>query len=112
MLPAGLAATARCPGGYGIRPYAVGVDACIASEPRRLPHVAFLGPLCEGAPPAGGGGENPAAIRNFTGYGKVLSLRPCGATSLAEGGRGGALPRKRPIPGHPRAGHIRPYCAF
>ena len=78
MPPAGLAATARCPGGYGIRPYAVGVDACIDSEPRRLPHVAFLGPLCEGAPPAGGGGENPAAIRNFTGYGKVLSLRPCG----------------------------------
>ena len=78
MPPAGLAATARCPGGYGIRPYAVGVDACIDSEPQRLPHVAFLGPLCEGAPPAGGGGENPAAIRNFTGYGKVLSLRPCG----------------------------------
>ena len=58
MPPAGLAATARCPGGYGIRPYAVGIDACIDSEPRRLPHVAFLGPLCEGAPPAGGGGEN------------------------------------------------------
>ena len=64
MPPAGLAATARCPGGYGIRPYAVGVDACIDSEPQRLPHVAFPGPLCEGAPPAGGGGENPAVIRN------------------------------------------------
>ena len=79
MPPAGLAATARCPGGYGIRPYAVGVDACIDSEPRRLPHVAFLGPLCEGAPPAGGGGENCTAIRNISGYGKVLSLRPYGA---------------------------------
>ena len=64
MHPAGLAATARCPGGYGIRPYAVGVDACIDSEPRRLPHVAFLGPLCEGAPPAGGGGENFVVARN------------------------------------------------
>ena len=78
MPPAGLAATARCPGGYGIRPYAVGVDACIDSEPRRLPHVAFLGPLCEGAPPAGGGGENLAAIRNASGNDEVLSLRPCG----------------------------------
>ena len=49
MPPAGLAATARCPGGYGIRPYAVGVDACIDSEPRRLPHVAFLGPSARGS---------------------------------------------------------------
>ena len=79
MPPAGLAATARCPGGYGIRPYAVGVDACIDSEPQRLPHVAFPGPLCEGAPPAGGGGENCTAARNISGYGKVLSLRPFGA---------------------------------
>ena len=38
-----------------------------------------LGPLCEGAPPAGGGGENCAAARNISGYGKVLSLRPFGA---------------------------------
>ena len=38
-----------------------------------------LGPLCEGAPPAGGGGENCTAIRNISGYGKVLSLRPYGA---------------------------------
>ena len=76
MHPAGLAATARCPGGYGIRPYAVGVDACIDSEPRRLPHVAFLGPLCEGAPPAGGGGENLATTRKISGNGKVLSLSP------------------------------------
>ena len=69
----------------------------------------LLGPLWEGAPAAAGGGENFAAIRNISGYGKVLSLRPCGATSLAEGGGGGgALPRKRPIPGHPRAGHVRP----
>ena len=35
-----------------------------------------LGPLCEGAPPAGGGGENCAAARNISGYDKVLSLRP------------------------------------
>ena len=38
-----------------------------------------LGPLCEGAPPAGGGGENCTAARNISGYGKVLSLRPFGA---------------------------------
>uniref|UniRef100_UPI003FEFB321 hypothetical protein n=1 Tax=Gemmiger formicilis TaxID=745368 RepID=UPI003FEFB321 len=48
----------------------------------------YPGPLCEGAPPAGGGGENLAIIRHILGYGKVLSLRPCGATSLAEGGKG------------------------
>ena len=47
----------------------------------------FLGPLCEGAPPAGGGGENLATTRKISGNGKVLSLRPCGATSLAEGGK-------------------------
>ena len=35
-----------------------------------------LGPLCEGAPPAGGGGENCTVARNISGYGKVLSLRP------------------------------------
>ena len=51
----------------------------------------LLGPLWEGAPAAAGGGENFAAIRNISGYGKVLSLRPCGATSLAEGGRGPLL---------------------
>ena len=33
------AAGARCPGGYGIRPYAVGDDACIGSEGLRLPRV-------------------------------------------------------------------------
>ena len=38
-----------------------------------------LGPLCEGAPPAGGGGENCTAARNISDYGKVLSLRPFGA---------------------------------
>ena len=36
-------------------------------------------PLCEGAPPAGGGGENCTAVRNISGYGKALSLRPFGA---------------------------------
>ena len=40
---------------------------------------SLLGPLCEGAPPAGGGGENCTAARNISGYGKVLSLRPFGA---------------------------------
>ena len=40
-----------------------------------------LGPLCEGAPPAGGGGENCTAARNISGYGKVLSLRPFGHRS-------------------------------
>ena len=90
MPPAGLAATARCPGGYGIRPYAVGVDACIDSEPRRLPHVAFLGPLCEGAPPAGGGGENlfPGDydyIRQGRGHNVCFDLTaaPAGDFSLA-----------------------------
>ena len=53
----------------------------------------LLGPLWEGAPAAAGGGENFAAIRNISGYGKVLSLRPCGATSLAEGGGGSASPQ-------------------
>ena len=43
MPPAGLAATARCPGGYGIRPYAVGDDACIGSEGLRLPRVCPAG---------------------------------------------------------------------
>ena len=38
-----------------------------------------LGPLCEGAPPAGGGGENCTITRNISGSGKVLSLRPFGA---------------------------------
>ena len=46
-----------------------------------------LGPLWEGAPAAAGGGENLAATRNISGHGKALSLRPCGATSLAEGGK-------------------------
>ena len=27
-------------------------------------------------------------VRKNSGYGEVLSLRPCGATSLAEGGKG------------------------
>ena len=37
-----------------------------------------LGPSARGSA-AGGGGENLAAIRNISGYGKVLSLRPFGA---------------------------------
>ena len=72
----------------------------------------LLGPLWEGAPAAAGGGENFAAIRNISGYGKVLSLRPCGATSLAEGGRGERFPanaRYRETRGPDMSG---PYCAF
>ena len=43
-----------------------------------------LGPLCEGAPPAGGGGENfPQAAAN----GKALSLSRRGDSSLAEGAK-------------------------
>ena len=49
--------------------------------------MQLLGPLWEGAPPAGGGGENLAVIRNASGTVEVLSLRPCGATSLPEGGK-------------------------
>ena len=30
-----------------------------------------LGPLCEGAPAAAGGGENCTAARNISGYGKL-----------------------------------------
>ena len=49
-------------------PFAEGAQVC---SPR--------GPLCEGAPPAGGEGENCTATRNISGYGKVLSLRLFGA---------------------------------
>ena len=73
----------------------------------------LLGPLWEGAPAVAGGGENFAAIRNISGYGKVLSLRPCGATSLAEGGKRGkrfpANARHRETRGPDMSG---PYCAF
>ena len=57
-----------------------------------------LGPLCEGAPPAGGGGENCTAARNISGYGKVLSLRPFGAPpSQREVFRHAERARKRPL---------------
>ena len=54
---------------------------CIAGRDDRLSKKVCspLGPLCEGAPPAGGGGENCTAARNISGYGKALSLRPFGA---------------------------------
>ena len=45
-------------------------------------YESALGPLCEGAPAAAGGGENLTATRNISGHGKALSLRPCGATAL------------------------------
>ena len=53
----------------------------VAGQGRRLSKKVrpSLGPLCEGAPPAGGGGENCTAIRNISGYGEVLSLCPYGA---------------------------------
>ena len=60
-------------GGYGIRPR---LSKKVCSP---------LGPLCEGAPPAGGGGENCTVARNISGYGKVLSLRPFGAPPSQRG---------------------------
>ena len=97
---------ASLPGGYGIRPYGVGVDARhrpgkAAAAARSAggqwpPLQSPLGPLCEGAPPAGGGGENCTAARNISGYGKVLSLRPFGAPL--------PLWRKRHLP--PRIGGV------
>ena len=43
-----------------------------------------LGPLCEGAPPAGGGGENCTVAQYISGYGKGLSLRsPSGASATS-----------------------------
>ena len=65
--PCPFAAAVTSAGGYGIRPR---LSKKVCSP---------LGPLCEGAPPAGGGGENCAVARNISGYGKVLSLRPFGA---------------------------------
>ena len=60
-----------------------------------------LGPLCEGAPPAGGGGENCAVARNISGYGKVLSLRPFGAPpSQREVFRHAEQPTKMGCPGY------------
>ena len=61
-----------------------------------------LGPLCEGAPPAGGGGESLAEIRNISGNGKVLSLRPLQGGTALTGRRGGLRP-------HPALrGHLPP----
>ena len=76
-----------------------------------------LGPLCEGAPPAGGGGENCTVAQNISGYGKVLSLRPFGAPlpplaqappppyrgSLSRRGRFFDTPRRD-------VAHISPFC--
>ncbi len=57
------------------------VDISKPLQRRRLSKkvCSTLGPLCEGAPPAGGGGENCAVAQNISGYGEVLSLRPFGA---------------------------------
>ena len=37
-------------------------------------------------------------VRKISDYGEVLSLRPCGATSLAEGGKGGGGASGTPPP--------------
>ena len=70
-----------------------------------------LGPLCEGAPPAGGGGENCTAVRNISGYGKVLSLRPFGAPpSQREVFRHAELPpRGKPLEFSPA---LHPQCGI
>ena len=51
-------------------------DACGNGKPSgriwNPPLQSPLGPLCEGAPPAGGGGENCTAARNISGYDKVF----------------------------------------
>ncbi len=47
-------------------------------ERRKRNSAFFLGPLWEGAPPAGGGGESLAVIRNISGHGKALSSAPSG----------------------------------
>ena len=75
-----------------------------------------LDPLCEGTPPAGGGGENCAVARNILGYGKVLSLRPFGAPpSQREVFRHAELPpRGKPLEFslalHPQCGIF--FCIF
>ena len=103
--------------GSAREPYAAHVGAgharpCTSPQTPDTGKPAFLAPLWEGAPAAAGGGENFAAIRNISGYGKVLSFRPCGATSLAEGGRGERFPasaRYRETRGPDISGL---YCAF
>ena len=106
-----------CADGSGREPYAAHVGglarpALYFPANARYRENRLLGPLWEGAPAAAGGGENFAAIRNISGYGKVLSLRLCGATSLAEGGRGERFPanaRYRETRGPDISGS---YCAF
>ena len=46
-----------------------------------------LGPLCEGAPAAAGGGENCTAARNILGRASSPLIRPCGATFSPKGRR-------------------------
>ena len=86
---------------------------CIAGRDDRLSKKVRspLGPLCEGAPPAGGGGENCAVARNILGYGKVLSLRPFGAPpSQREVFRHAELPpRGKPLEFSPA---LHPQCGI
>ena len=49
--------------------------------------VEILGPLWEGAPPAGGGGENLTRPEIFRIAARFSPSGPRGATSLAEGGK-------------------------
>ena len=57
--PGAFAATARFPGGYGIRPYGAGGDACI----------------------------DLSGVRQTGAWGKALSLTRCGGSPLAEGAK-------------------------
>ena len=57
-------------GGYGIRPYGAGGDACI----------------------------DPAGVRQTGTWGKALSHTRCGGSPLAEGAKGLSAPSARELP--------------
>ena len=64
---------------------------CIAGRDDRLSKKVCspLGPLCEGAPPAGGGGRELLRLPEiFRAMAQVLSLRPFGAPPSQRGPRG------------------------
>ncbi len=66
------AAGARCPGGYEIRPYAVGDDACIGSEGLRLPRV-----------PGGQTQRSPSRLKKQANYPRMpLFLIACTASPI------------------------------
>lgn len=65
------AAGVRCQGGYGIRPYAVGGDACIGSEGLWLPRVL------------GGQTQRPSRLKKRANYPKMpLFLIACTASPI------------------------------